>query len=175
MTSKQLTVTTGLDGEKVTIPTGLFIDNQFVPSIDGSILEVQNASTRALIGSISAATAKDVDLAVASSLRAYRKGWRTVTAAKRRQLMLRLADLIERDLGIFAILEGSNVGALRSTTTNMLGPLAVEWLRYFAGWTDKIDGRSAAWDSGDARGGFAYTRREPYGVTGAIVPWNTPL
>jgi aldehyde dehydrogenase (NAD+) len=142
MTESTLTVQ-GLEGKKACVSTGLFID-------------------------ISGATAEDVDAAVISSSRAYEMVWRQTTGARRRQLLLKLADLIERDMEIFAILEGSDVGALVSTTTGGLGPMACEWIRYFAGWADKIDGRSADWDQGLEKAGFSYTRREPYGVTAAI-------
>ncbi|EMD68566.1 hypothetical protein GGP41_003221 [Bipolaris sorokiniana] len=165
----------GPKGKQVSVSTGLFIDNTFVPSLEGHILDIKNAYSRETIGVISGATAADVDAAVASSSRAYQGIWKQTAAAKRRQLLLKLADLIERDLEIFSILEGNDVGALLTTTSGQLGPMACEWVRHFAGWADKIDGRSADWDQGGERGGFSYTRREPYGVTAAIVPWNTPL
>jgi aldehyde dehydrogenase (NAD+) len=174
MTESTLTVQ-GLEGKKACVSTGLFIDNAFVPSLQGETIDIKNAYSRKTIGAISGATAEDVDAAVISSSRAYEMVWRQTTGARRRQLLLKLADLIERDMEIFAILEGSDVGALVSTTTGGLGPMACEWIRYFAGWADKIDGRSADWDQGLEKAGFSYTRREPYGVTAAIVPWNTPL
>lgn len=165
----------GPEGKEALVHTGLFINNKFVPSLEAETIEVKNAYSRETVGKISAATAKDVDAAVLSSSRAYWGIWKQTTAAKRRQLLLKLADLIERDLEIFAILEGNDVGALFPTITDQLGPMACEWIRYFAGWADKMDGRSADWDQGPAKGGLSYTRREPYGVTAAIVPWNTPL
>lgn len=165
----------GPEGKQVSVSTGLFIDNTFVPSLQGETLEIKNAYSRETIGLISAAAAADVDAAVLSSSRAYQQIWKQTTAGKRRQLLFSLADLIERDLEIFAILESNDVGALLTTTSTQLGPMACEWIRYFAGWADKIDGRSADWEQGLEKAGFSYTRREPYGVTAAIVPWNTPL
>lgn len=165
----------GPGNETVSVSTGLFINNRFVASVEGETLEIRNAHAGQSIGRISGATAKDVDAAVASSSRAYHEIWKHVTPSKRRQLLLKLSDLIERDLRLFAILEGNDVGALFSTSVNMLGPMAVEWIRYFAGWADKVEGRAATWSSGAENAGLSYTRREPYGVTAAIVPWNTPL
>jgi aldehyde dehydrogenase (NAD+) len=165
----------GPEGEIISLPTGLFIENQFVPSIDAQILDVKNAASGLSIGLVSAATAKDIDIAVASSRKAYQDVWRHVSAARRRALLNTLADLIERDIDIFATIEGNDVGQLIGTTKHMLGPMSVGWIRYFAGWTDKIEGRSTDWDDGGRPSGLSYTRREPYGVTAAIVPWNTPL
>jgi aldehyde dehydrogenase (NAD+) len=165
----------GLCGQHVLVPAGLFIDNKFVPSVDGTTLDIKNASSRETIGKISSGTSRDVDAAVASSSRAYEQVWRHTSAAERRRLLLKLADLVERDLETFAILEANDVGALMTTTKTILGPMAVEWLRYFAGWADKVEGRSAIWENGQVHGGLSFTRREPYGVTAAIVPWNTPL
>ncbi|KAI6855892.1 aldehyde dehydrogenase [Hortaea werneckii] len=163
------------DGKIIRLPTGLFIDNRFVPSVRGETLDVKNAASRKSLGPISAAAKKDVDVAVASSLKTYERTWRHVAAAGRRQLMLKLADLIERDLDDFAAIESIDVGQLYGTTKGMLGPMSVEWIRYFAGFADKMEGRSANWDDAGAPSGLSYTRREPYGVTAAIVPWNTPL
>ncbi|KAI7383711.1 hypothetical protein KC336_g18322, partial [Hortaea werneckii] len=163
------------DGRTIKLPTGLFIDNRFVPSVCGETLDVKNAASRGSLGYISAAVAEDVDVAVASSSRAYQSKWRHVAAAGRRQLLLKLADLIERDLDDFAAIESNDVGQLYGTTKEMLGPMSVEWIRYFAGFADKMEGRSANWDDAGAPSGLSYTRREPYGVTAAIVPWNTPL
>ncbi|SMQ53789.1 unnamed protein product [Zymoseptoria tritici ST99CH_1A5] len=174
MSNKALKLT-GSSGQIISLPTGLFIDNEFVPSVHGNTIDVSNAATRNVIGTISCATAQDVDVAVKSSQKAYQETWRHVSAATRRQLLNKLADLIERDGDSFAVIEGNDVGALTSTTTGLLVPMSVEWLRYYAGWADKVEGRSAKWDNAGAPSGLAYTQREPYGVTAAIVPWNTPL
>ena len=163
------------DGKKISLPTGLFIDNKFVPSVDRQTIELNNPASGEVLGSISAATARDVDIAVASSLKAYQKVWRNVSAARRRQLLSKLADLLERDLDIFAAIEANDVGSLYGMTKDALGPTAVEWLRYFAGTADKMEGRSSNWDNEGTPSGLAYTKREPYGVTAAIVPWNAPL
>lgn len=163
------------NGMKISLPTGLFIDNKFVPSIEGQTIDIKNPASGDSIGSICAATARDIDVAVSSSLKAYQTVWKNVSAAKRRQLLSTLADLIERDLEIFAVIEGNDVGSLLGMTKDALGPTAIEWLRYFAGWADKMEGRSSNWDNAGTPSGLAYTRREPYGVTAAIVPWNAPL
>ncbi|KAH3909271.1 hypothetical protein HBH56_162370 [Parastagonospora nodorum] len=165
----------GPGGERIVIPAGLLIDNVFVPSVEGATLQVQNAHSGATVGAIASATQKDVNAAVKSSSQAYETVWKFSTGATRRQLLNKLADLIERDLQLFATLEAIDIGQLVSTNIGALGPMAVEWLRYFAGWADKLDGRSANWDAGSERQGLSYTIREPYGVTAAIVPWNTPL
>lgn len=152
-----------------TVPTGLFINNTFTPSVTSTTLDVENPTTGESLGTISAASAEDVNRAVDSATEAF-KTWASTSGAARGQLLLRLADLIERDAEIFASLEAVDAGILFTDSIGMNVPQTVANLRYYAGWADKIDGKSLAMD-----GGMAYTHREPLGVCAAIVPWNAPL
>ncbi|KPI36520.1 Aldehyde dehydrogenase [Cyphellophora attinorum] len=165
----------GANGLEMEVPTGLFIDNQFIPSVTGSLLEVINPNTNQPLGQIASASSADIDAAVQSSLQAYKATWRDTAPATRRDLLNRLADLMVRDTDILASIESLDVGALYTAGKYFTVPLAVEWLRYFAGWADKLDGRSTAVVEGGKVAGMAYTRREPLGVTAAITPWNSPL
>src|SRR3954449_1706334 len=91
-------------------------------------------------------------------------------AAERGSLMFALADLIERDAQSLAALESLNAG---KTINDAIGDLqgVVNTLRYYAGWADKIEGRTVP-----VRGNFlSYTLRQPVGVVGQIIPWNFPL
>src|SRR3954449_12298193 len=91
-------------------------------------------------------------------------------AAERGSLMFALADLIERDAQSLAALESLNSG---KTINDAIGDMqgVVNTLRYYAGWADKIEGRTVP-----VRGNFlAYTLRQPVGVVGQIIPWNFPL
>jgi len=85
-------------------------------------------------------------------------------------LLNKLADLIERDAQDFASLEAVDGGMLFNMSLGFCVVQAVETIRYFAGWSDKIDGQAMDFDQG-----LAYTKREPIGVCAAVVPWNTPL
>ncbi len=85
--------------------------------------------------------------------------------------MLKLAALIERDADDLATLEALDAGVLYRESKGLHVTNAVETLRYFAGWADKIQGKAM----GIGEGGAAHTRREPIGVCGVVVPWNAPL
>lgn len=149
------------------MPTGLFIHNAFVPA--AKTLAVENPTTGERLGKISAAGPEDVDKAVASAILGY-KMWRATTAPTRAKMLLRLAELIERDAEELASLEAVDAGLLYNDSMQMSIPQSAAALRYYAGWADKIDGKTLEMD-----GGVAYTHREPLGVCAAIVPWNTPL
>ncbi|KAJ6088628.1 Aldehyde dehydrogenase N-terminal [Penicillium sp. IBT 16267x] len=167
MTSS-LTIT-GVHGRKVTVPTGLFIHNEFVPSVTGQTLAVENPSTGEQLGTISAAGLEDINKAVKSAKAGF-EAWKAVSGPARAQILLKLADLLERDAQDLASLEAVDSGTLFTDSMGLNIPQAVGCLRYYAGWADKIDGKTLEMD-----GGIAYTHREPLGVCGAIVPWNAPF
>ena len=92
-------------------------------------------------------------------------------ARDRGRLMNKLADLIEEEADELAALETLDNGKpIRESRSGDL-PLAIDCLRYYAGWADKIHGQTIP-----VRGNyFCYTRREPVGVVGQIIPWNFPM
>jgi aldehyde dehydrogenase (NAD+) len=151
--------------------TQLLIDNQWVDPVDGGSFETLDPSTGEVIASVAEANDKDVDRAVKAARRALESGpWSTMDAAERGVLMLKLADLVEKNAEGLAKLESWNCG---KTITDARGDLqgVVNTLRYYAGWADKIEGRTVP-----VRGSFlSYTLREPVGVVGQIIPWNFPL
>ena len=151
------------------VPTGLFIDNNFVPAAGNATLTTDNPATGAQLAIVSAAQKEDIDRAVESSKRAF-ANWKAELPATRRKLLCRLADLVERDAADLATLEALDAGILYRDSTGLHIPQSLENLRYFAGWADKVDGLSLTIPDG-----LAYTRREPIGVCAAIVPWNAPL
>ena len=151
------------------VPTGLFIHNKFEAATDGKTVTVENPSTGNVIGDVSAAQTSDVDRAVASSQEALAT-WKTTQPSERRKLLNRLADLIEKNAQDFASIEAVDAGLLYKMSLGLSVTQAVETCRYFAGWTDKLDGQSMDYDQG-----LAYTKREPIGVCAAVLPWNTPL
>jgi aldehyde dehydrogenase (NAD+) len=118
---------------------------------------------------VSAASTSDIDLAVQHAKNAF-KSWRTTPGNSRQKLLLKLADLIERDADELATIEALDAGVIFNDSRHMNIANATESLRYFAGWADKLDGKSLRIPNG-----FAYTTREPIGVSAAIVPWNAPL
>ncbi|KAI1057016.1 hypothetical protein NW752_003178 [Fusarium irregulare] len=159
---------TGAGDRKIQVPTGLFINNKFVPATSSETLTTLNPTTNTPLGEVSAAQPADVDAAVSAAQEAL-KTWKT-SHAERRKLLNKLADLIERDAEEFASLEAVDGGMLYNMSLGFCVVQAVETIRYFAGWADKVDGQTMDFDQG-----LAYTKREPIGVCAAVVPWNTPL
>ena len=140
-----------------------------MPSLTGKTLEVENPSTGENLGTIAAATLEDIDRAVKSAKAGFQT-WKTVPRSAKARFLLKLADLIERDAQDLASLEAVDAGILYTDSMGLNVPQAIGCLRYYAGWADKIDGKTL-----DMDGDIAYTHREPLGVCGAIVPWNSPL
>ncbi len=151
--------------------TRLMINNEWVDSSDGSTFETLNPATGETIAKVAHATAKDVDMAVKAARRAVETGpWSRMDAADRGRLMYKLADRIEQEAGELAMLESLNCGKTIRDSRGDVGGV-VNTLRYYAGWADKIEGKTVP-----VRGGFlSYTLRQPVGVVGQIIPWNFPL
>ncbi|CAF0773740.1 unnamed protein product [Rotaria sordida] len=151
----------------------LFINNEFVDAIAGNVFEVLNPATGDVIAEVADASEKDVDKAVKACKDAFRLGseWRRMDPAARGDLLYKLADLFERDRAYLAALETVNNGKPFKDSYNIDIPHCIAVLRYYAGWPDKMNGKVLP-ISGDF---FAYTRREPVGIVGQIIPWNFPL
>jgi aldehyde dehydrogenase (NAD+) len=151
--------------------TKLLINNQWVDPVDGGSFETLNPATGQPIATVAAAGPADVDKAVKAARKALESGpWAKMDAADRGRLLFRLADLVERDAAELAKLESLNCG---KTITDSQGDMqgVVNTLRYYAGWADKIEGKTVP-----VRGNFlSYTLRQPVGVVGQIIPWNFPL
>ncbi|WP_426453304.1 aldehyde dehydrogenase family protein [Paenibacillus sp. S-38] len=150
----------------------LFIGGQFVEAISGRTFDTPNPATGETLASVSEGDAEDIDAAVRAARRAFDEGpWSRISAAERGRLMYKLADLIEENREELARLETLDNGKPIRETRGADLPLAVEHLRYYAGWTTKLMGQTIP-VSGDY---FNYTRHEPVGVVGQIIPWNFPL
>lgn len=141
-----------------------------MPAANDSKLSLENPATAQILGDISAAQKEDVEKAVKSSEAAFKESWQHSSPEKRRELLYKLGDLIEENAEKLASIEAVDAGMLYRDSMGLSVPQAAEACRYFAGWADKIDGRSVKIPQG-----MAYTRREPIGVCAAIVPWNCPL
>lgn len=117
------------------------------------------------------ATVEDVDAAVSTARAALNGAWGAMTGSERARLMRRLAAILERDAAELALVESRDNGKLLREMAGQTGYIP-EWLYYFAGLADKLEGRTIPTDKPNY---FVYTRREPVGVVAAIVPWNSPL
>lgn len=153
--------------------TNLFINNEYVNSLSGKTFDTVNPTNGSVISKIAEADAADVDLAVAAAKSAFKLGspWRTSSGAHRAALMHKLADLMERDADMLAGLEAMDNGKPYKIARNVDIPASIACLRYYAGWADKIHGKTIP-AAGDYH---CYTRHEPVGVAGQIIPWNFPL
>ncbi|KAF7325153.1 Aldehyde dehydrogenase [Mycena kentingensis (nom. inval.)] len=156
----------------ITFNTGLFIDGKWVDPVQPDSNDVINPSTGKPIAKCALGSKADVDIAVKAAYKAYKTSWGLKAPGHvRGKYILKLADLLERDADIFAALESINVGKPYSVSRNGDVAGSIRCIRYFGGWADKIEGKTIEID--DSR--FAYTRHEPFGVVGQIIPWNFPL
>jgi len=152
--------------------TQIFINNEFVNSVSGKTFQTINACNGDKIADVQEGDKADVDNAVKAARAAFELGseWRTMDASSRGRLLYKLADLIERDQAYLSRLEALDCGKpLGYAEFDVQHIIAV--FRYFAGWCDKITGTTIPVDGNF----FCYTRHEPIGVCGQIIPWNFPL
>ncbi|GMA51371.1 aldehyde dehydrogenase [Alicyclobacillus contaminans] len=150
----------------------LFINGEFVDSVSGKTFETYNPATGEVLAVVSEAGPEDVDRAVQAARKAFDEGkWARMSPARRSRLMYLLADAMEAHKEELAQLETLDNG--KPIRESMHGdiPLAIEHIRYYAGWATKITGQTIP-VSGNF---FNYTRHEPVGVVGQIIPWNFPL
>jgi aldehyde dehydrogenase (NAD+) len=152
--------------------TKLLINNRWVPSESGKTFATVNPSTGEEICQVAEADAADVDKAVQAARRAFDQGpWKKMRASERGRMLHRLADLIEQNAEQLARLETLDNGKPLSIAKAVDVTKTIACYRYFAGWADKVQGKTIPID-GDF---FCYTRHEPIGVIGQIIPWNYPL
>lgn len=153
--------------------TGIFINNEWQKSTSGKTFKTINPATGEAVAEIQEGNKTDIDKAVKAANEAFRLGspWRTMDASKRGFLLNKLADLIERDAVYLASLETLDNGKPynMSLPVDVLG--AANNLRYFAGFADKFHGKTIPMDGPF----FSFTRQEPVGVVGSILPWNFPI
>ncbi|WAA12923.1 aldehyde dehydrogenase family protein [Fervidibacillus halotolerans] len=150
----------------------LYINGEFVESVSGKTFDSFNPATGEVLAKVYEAGPEDIDKAVKAARKAFDEGtWSKMSAAKRSRLMYKLADLMEENKNELAELETLDNGKPIRETTNADIPLAIEHMRYYAGWSTKIVGQTIP-VSGPF---FNYTRHEPVGVVGQIIPWNFPL
>ncbi|TVY46478.1 Aldehyde dehydrogenase, partial [Lachnellula occidentalis] len=162
---------TAPNGKKYSQPTGLFINNEWVKGSSGEKITSINPTDESDIVSVHAATAGDIDTAVAAARKALKDpSWRDLAPTDRGNLMIKLSDLIKEHADILATIETWDNGKIFNDS---LGDVAETegTMRYYGGYADKIHGQTI--DVGPSK--LAYTIREPVGVCGQIIPWNFPL
>jgi len=148
----------------------MHIDGGRLAATDGATTDVVNPATGAVIATVPAAGASDVDGAVAAARRACGT-WSRTTPGQRAEMLLALADAVLADIDALADLELRNVGKPAAAAHGEISS-AADRLRFFAGAARCLEGRAA----GEYLAGYtSMTRREPIGVAGLITPWNYPL
>src|SRR5262249_19948070 len=151
----------------------LLIDGKFVASASGKTFPTYDPSTGEILAQVAEGDREDIERAVRAARRAFDSGpWPTMTASERGRLLWKLPDLLEANGDEFAELESLDNGKPRSVARVADVPLAVDVLRYMAGWATKIEGKTIPIS---VPGHAAWTLREPVGVVGQIIPWNFPL
>src|SRR6266705_6144856 len=147
-----------------------FIDGQFIEPVSGKYLDNIEPATGKPYSQVADSDARDVDLAVAAGEKAFRN-WSQTPAAERSRFLLRIADLIERDLEKFARAESIDTGKPISLARSLDIPRAIANFRFFA--TAILHTESEAHITDNVA--FNYTLRQPRGIAGLISPWNLPL
>src|SRR5216110_674249 len=147
-----------------------FVGGEWVDAVEGGTMEVINPATGETIAEVPAATAEDVDRAVAAA-KAALPAWLDSTPGERAEILLKLADLIDANAEELARIESRNVGKPLSYARDEL-PVCSDNCRFFAGAARVLEGKSA----GEYMKGYtSWLRREPIGIVGGIAPWNYPL
>ncbi len=153
-------------------PRKMFIDGKWVEAASGKTFPTYDPATGEVMAQVAEGDGEDINRAVKAARKAFDGGpWPEMTASERGRLIWKLADLIEQHLEEFAQLESLDNGKPLSVARVADVPLAVDLFRYMAGWATKIEGNTIPFSSKF----LAYTRREPVGVVGQIIPWNFPL
>ena len=154
------------------------VGDQWLAAADGQTLDVYNPSNGEKIASVPSGSKADIDKAVAAARQAFDDSdWSRIKPVDRQKLLWNFADLIEQNAPLLAEIESIDNGKSMAIAEHVDIRLAVDFLRYMAGFATKIEGRTV-----DVSVPFmpdaqfhGYTRREAVGVVGAIVAWNFPL
>ncbi len=150
----------------------MLIGGKWVEAASGKTFASVNPADGSELAKIAEGDAEDVDRAAKAARKAFDDGkWARMAPSERERLLLKVADLIEKNTTELAQLETLDNGKSLFETTNVDIPQTVATFRYYAGWVNKITGETNPTDPGY----FNFTLREPVGVCGQIIPWNFPL
>jgi aldehyde dehydrogenase (NAD+) len=150
----------------------LFIDGEWVDAASGKTFESINPSTGEVLAPVAEGDSDDVDRAVRAARQAFDQGtWATMDARARGKVLYRMADLMEQRADELARLETLDNGKPLREARMFDVEGSIECFRYYAGWADKMEGEVISVPGAVLN----YTRREPVGVCGQIIPWNYPI
>ena len=158
----------------------LLIDGDWVEAASGRTFETFDPATEASLGSVAHGEAEDIDRAVRAARRCFddqRSDWRRMTPSERGKVIHRIGDLILEHADELAMLETLDNGKPLAIAKAADVTLAADLFHYMSGWATKIEGNTVPISALTAPESefLAYTRKEPVGVVGQIIPWNFPL
>lgn len=158
--------------ESVALISQAFIDGRFVSATSGRTYDNCNPATGARLNQVARCDAADVELAVAAARRSFETGvWSRQSPTERKQILLKLADLVAEHVADLALLESLDMGKPVAVSHDYEMPEVANYIRWFAEALDKLYDEIAP----TGEGNLALIRREAVGVVAAVVPWNFPL
>ena len=172
MSSQHVKLTSPV-GTEIAVPSGIFINNQFRPAIKGGELESFYPATGKLLCKVACGSKEDVDEAVKAARTAFQTTWgRKSTPQQRSDALYKWAMLMEKHADELGQLEALDNGKPRWMATTMDVADSAGCLKYYAGLADKIEGKTIELNESQK---MAFTKVQPIGVCGLVVPWNYPL
>jgi acyl-CoA reductase-like NAD-dependent aldehyde dehydrogenase len=157
---------------RIKIPNQAFIDGAYRPAVSGKVFENVNPATGETFGTVAACDAADVDLAVKAARRAFDAGvWSRAAPEARKQVLLRLADLVRANTEELAVIESIDSGKTIKDCLHEIGNEVPTFFQWYAELIDKSFGKVAP----TAEATVALIVKEPIGVVGLVLPWNFPL
>ena len=158
-------------------PKKLLIDGKWVSAASGKTFNVFDPATGDTVASVAKGDAEDIDRAVKAARKAFGGPWSKLTPSERGRIIWKIGDLILENLEELAELESLDNGKPLAIAKVADVPLAADLFHYMAGWATKLEGNTIPISVPYAPGAkfFAYTKRDPIGVVGQIIPWNFPL
>uniref|UniRef100_A0A3P9DUJ8 10-formyltetrahydrofolate dehydrogenase n=1 Tax=Maylandia zebra TaxID=106582 RepID=A0A3P9DUJ8_9CICH len=160
----------------VKMPYQCFINGKFEDSENGKTYDSISPTDGSVICKVSYASVGDVDRAVAAAKEAYENGpWGKMNPRDRGSLLYRLADLMEEHQEELATIESIDSGAVYTLALKTHVGMSIQTFRYFAGWCDKIQGKTIPINQARPNRNLTFTKKEPLGVCAIVIPWNYPL
>ncbi|XP_072770100.1 mitochondrial 10-formyltetrahydrofolate dehydrogenase-like isoform X2 [Nerophis lumbriciformis] len=160
----------------VKMPYQCFIDGCFVDAENGKTYDTINPTNGSVICKVSYASVGDVDRAVAAAKHAFVAGpWGKMNPRDRGNLLYKLADVMEQHQEELATIEAMDSGAVYTLALKTHVGMSIQTFRYFAGWCDKIQGKTIPINQARPNHNLTFTKKEPIGVCAIIIPWNYPL